>query len=158
MQPTDILQPLRETVAFVQGAAQSSLVKIHEEYNGSPVIVNMDPNEMKQVFINIINNALQAMPQGGDLRIRLHAFGEREAMIEFADTGVGISPENLQKIFEPFFSTKEDRDGTGLGLSISYRIVQHHGGRIDVESEPGKGTIFRIILPLCQKNVPMQRN
>lgn len=151
MQPTDILQPLRETVAFVQGAAQSSLVKIHEEYNGSPVIVNMDPNEMKQVFINIINNALQAMPQGGDLRIRLHPVRGREAMIEFADTGVGISPENLQKIFEPFFSTKEDRDGTGLGLSISYRIVQHHGGRIDVESEPGKGTIFRIILPLYQK-------
>lgn len=151
MQPTDILQPLRETVAFVQGAAQSSLVKIHEEYNGSPVIVNMDPNEMKQVFINIINNALQAMPEGGDLRIRLHPVGDREAMIEFADTGVGISPENLQKIFEPFFSTKEDRDGTGLGLSISYRIVQHHGGRIDVESEPGIGTIFRIILPLYQK-------
>jgi signal transduction histidine kinase len=78
-------------------------------------------------------------------------------MIEFADTGVGISPENLQKIFEPFFSTKEDRDGTGLGLSISYRIIQHHGGRIDVESGPGKGTIFRIFLPLHQKTLPMQR-
>ena len=158
MHPTDILQPLRETVAFVQGAAQSSMVKIHEEYNGSPVIVNMDSNEMKQVFINIINNALQAMPLGGDLWIRLHPVGEYEAMIEFADTGVGISPENLQKIFEPFFSTKEDRDGTGLGLSISYRIVQHHGGRIDAESEPGKGTIFRIVLPLYQKTVPMQRS
>jgi signal transduction histidine kinase len=157
MRPTDILPPLRETVAFVQGAAQSSQVKIHEEYNGSPVIINMDPNEMKQVFINIINNALQAMPQGGDLRIHLHPAGEHEAVIEFADTGVGISPENLQKVFEPFFSTKEDRDGTGLGLSISYRIVQHHGGRIDVESEPGKGTIFRIVLPLYHKTVPMQR-
>ena len=158
MHPTDILQPLRETVAFVQGAAQSSMVKIHEEYNGSPVIVNMDPNEMKQVFINIINNALQAMPQGGDLWIRLHPVGEYEAMIEFADTGVGISPENLQKIFEPFFSTKEDRDGTGLGLSISYRIIQHHGGRIDAESEPGKGTIFRIVLPLSQKTATMRRS
>jgi signal transduction histidine kinase len=157
MQPTDILQPLRETLAFVQGAAQSSLVNIREEYNGSPIIVNMDPNEMKQVFINIINNALQAMPQGGDLRIRLNPVEEHEAMIEFSDTGVGISPENLQKIFEPFFSTKEDRDGTGLGLSISYRIIQHHGGRIDVESEPGKGTIFRIFLPLYQETVPMQR-
>jgi signal transduction histidine kinase len=157
MRPADILQPLRETIAFVQGAAKSSLVNIREEYNGSPVIVNMDPNEMKQVFINIINNALQAMPQGGDLRIRLNPVGEHEAMIEFADTGVGISPENLQKIFEPFFSTKEDRDGTGLGLSISYRIIQHHGGRIDVESGPGKGTIFRIFLPLHQKTVPMQR-
>jgi signal transduction histidine kinase len=157
MRPADILQPLRETIAFVQGAAKSSLVNIREEYNGSPVIVNMDPNEMKQVFINIINNALQAMPQGGDLRIRLNPVEEHEAMIEFADTGVGISPENLQKIFEPFFSTKEDRDGTGLGLSISYRIIQHHGGRIDVESGPGKGTIFRIFLPLHQKTVPMQR-
>jgi signal transduction histidine kinase len=157
MRPADILQPLRETIAFVQGAAKSSLVNIREEYNGSPVIVNMDPNEMKQVFINIINNALQAMPQGGDLRIRLNPVGEHEAMIEFADTGVGISPENLQKIFEPFFSTKEDRDGTGLGLSISYRIIQHHGGRIDVGSGPGKGTIFRIFLPLHQKTVPMQR-
>jgi signal transduction histidine kinase len=158
MHPTDILQPLRETVAFVQGAAQSSLVKIHEEYNGSPVIVNMDPNEMKQVFINIINNAFQAMPQGGDLWIRVHPVGGYEAMIEFADTGVGISPENLQKIFEPFFSTKEDRDGTGLGLSISYRIVQRYGGRIDAESESGKGTIFRIVLPLYKKTVPMQRS
>lgn len=157
MQPTDILGPLRETVAFVQGAAQSSMVKINEEYNGSPVIVNMDPNEMKQVFINIINNALQAMPRGGDLRIRVHPVGGHEATIEFADTGVGISPENLQKIFEPFFSTKEDRDGTGLGLPISYRIVQHHGGRIDVESEPGKGTVFRIVLPLFQKPVPIKR-
>jgi signal transduction histidine kinase len=157
MRPTDILLPLRETVAFVQGAAQSSLVKIHEEYGGSPVIINMDPNEMKQVFINMINNALQSMPQGGDLRIRLRPVGEHEAVIEFADTGAGISPENLQKIFEPFFSTKEDQDGTGLGLSISYRIVQHHGGRIDVESEPGKGTIFRIILPLNQKAVPIER-
>lgn len=157
MRPADILQPLRETIAFVQGAAKSSLVNIREEYNGSPVIVNMDPNEMKQVFINIINNALQAMPQGGYLRVRLNPVGEHEAMIEFADTGVGISPENLQKIFEPFFSTKEDRDGTGLGLSISYRIIQHHGGRIDVESGPGKGTIFRIFLPLHQKTLPMQR-
>jgi len=157
LHPADIRQPLRETVAFVQGTAQSSLVNIHEEYNGSPAIVNMDPNEMKQVFINIINNAIQAMPQGGDLRICLQPVGEHEAMIEFADTGAGISPENLQKIYEPFFSTKEDRDGTGLGLSISYRIIQHHGGRIDAESEPGKGTIFRIVLPLYQRTVSIER-
>jgi signal transduction histidine kinase len=87
----------------------------------------------------------------------VHRVRGHEATVEFADTGVGISPENLQKIFEPFFSTKEDRDGTGLGLPISYRIVQHHGGRIDVESEPGKGTVFRIVLPLFQKPVPMKR-
>jgi signal transduction histidine kinase len=78
-------------------------------------------------------------------------------MIEFADTGIGISPENLQKIFEPFFSTKQDRDGTGLGLPISYRIIRRHGGRIDVESGSGTGTIFRVFLPLHRETVPMRR-
>ncbi len=156
MKPTDIQQPLRETLAFVQGAARSSMVNIREDFNCSPVIVNMDPNEMKQVFINIINNALQAMPRGGELRIRVSTVGDDEALIEFSDTGIGISSENLQKIFEPFFSTKEDRGGTGLGLSISYRIIQNHGGRIDVESEQGKGTVFRIFLPLSQATMPMR--
>jgi signal transduction histidine kinase len=155
LQPTDILLPLRETAAFVRGAAESSSVKIHEEYNGSPVMVNIDTNEMKQVFINIINNAFQAMPRGGKLRIRLTEASDHEALIEFADTGVGISPENMKKIFEPFFSTKENGDGTGLGLSISYRIVQNHGGRIEVESEIGTGTVFKVFLPLYKKPVLM---
>lgn len=158
MQPSDLVLPLRETAAFVQGAAEASSVKIHEEYNGSPIIVNMDANEMKQVFINIINNALQAMPRGGDLRIRLGTIGDHEALIEFSDTGVGISQDNINKIFEPFFSTKESGDGTGLGLSISYRIVQNHGGRIEAESAPGRGTEFRVFLPLYKKTILMQKS
>jgi two-component system NtrC family sensor kinase len=157
MQPSDIVLPLRETVAFVQGAAASSLVKIHEEYGEPPVMVSIDANEMKQVFINIINNALQAMPRGGDLRIRLATVSHDEAVIEFADTGVGILPGNRKKIFEPFFSTKENGDGTGLGLSISYRIIQNHGGRIEVESEVGKGTVFKVFLPLYNSPVLMSR-
>ena len=157
MRPSDIVLPLKETAAFVQGAAESSSVKIHEEYSDSPVLVSIDANEMKQVFINIINNALQAMPRGGDLRIRLATAGHHEALIEFADTGVGILPENLKKIFEPFFSTKENGDGTGLGLSISYRIVQNHGGRIEVESEVGMGTVFKVFLPLHKRPVLMPR-
>ncbi len=152
MRPSDVVLPLRETAAFVQGAAESSSVRIHEEYDGSPVIVTMDTNEMKQVFINIINNAFQAMPHGGDLHIRLTA-GDEEVVIEFADTGTGISPENLKKIFEPFFSTKNDGDGTGLGLSISYRIVKNHGGRIEVESDSSRGTVFKVVLPLYRKPV-----
>lgn len=151
MKPTDIIMPLRDTVAFVQGAAESSLVRIHEEYDSKPVVVNMDANEMKQVFINIINNAIQAMPHGGDLRIRVNADMQAgQAEIEFRDTGVGIPKENIGKIFEPFFSTKGEGDGTGLGLSISYRIVQNHKGRIEVESEADKGSLFRILLPLHQ--------
>ncbi len=153
MQSTDVLLPLRETAAFVQGAAEASGVKIHEEYDDSPVVANIDANEMKQVFINIMNNALQAMPRGGELRIRLVTTDDREVAIEFADTGVGIIPENKKRIFDPFFSTKELGDGTGLGLSISYRIIQNHGGRIEVESEVGKGTTFRVFLPICKNAV-----
>ena len=157
MQPSDIALPLKETAAFVRGAAESSSVRIHEEYSNSPVLVSIDANEMKQVFINIINNALQAMPQGGDLRIRLTTDGGQEAVIEFADTGAGILPGNMKKIFEPFFSTKENGDGTGLGLSISYRIIQNHGGRIEVESEVGIGSVFKVFLPLYTRPVLMPR-
>jgi signal transduction histidine kinase len=157
MQPSDIALPLKETAAFVQGAAESSSVRIHAEYSDSPVLVSIDANEMKQVFINIINNALQAMPEGGDLRIRLITDGGQQAVIEFADTGAGILPGNMKKIFEPFFSTKENGDGTGLGLSISYRIVQNHGGRIEVESEVGMGSVFKVFLPLYRRPVLMPR-
>jgi signal transduction histidine kinase len=155
MQPADIQVPLKETSAFVRGAAQVSAVSIEEEYQAGPIIVNMDTNEMKQVFINIINNAVQAMPDGGGLRIRT-ATGNGEAVISFSDTGIGISPENMKKIFEPFFSTKESGDGTGLGLSISYRIVQNHGGRIEVQSHPGQGTVFTVFLPMQDRGVQDQ--
>jgi two-component system NtrC family sensor kinase len=143
MQPEDISVPLRETVALVQGNADASAVVIREEYLPDPVPVNMDHNAIKQVFINIVNNALQAMPRGGELSIRLDASRENDVMVEFSDTGIGITTENMNKIFEPFFSTKDNGDGTGLGLSISYRIIQHHGGRIEAEvwsaKEPRSG-------------------
>ncbi len=143
----DIGLPLRETIALIQGAAEARAVRITESYPPAPVVVNMDHNEMKQVFINIVNNALQAMPQGGHLHVRLDDDRGDEAAVEIADTGVGIPMENLDKIFEPFFSTKHDGDGTGLGLSISYRIVKNHGGAIEVRNNPGGGTLFRIVLP-----------
>jgi signal transduction histidine kinase len=147
MQPADIALPLRETVALVQGMAVKCSVVIHEDYPPVPVLVSMDHNEMKQVFINIVNNAFQAMPQGGDLRIRLAGAGDHQIVVEFADTGSGIASEHLNKIFEPFFSTKDNGDGTGLGLSISYRIVRNHGGRIEAESTVGGGSVFRVLLP-----------
>lgn len=146
-QPGDLGLPLRETVALVQGAAEARSVRITESYPPAPVIVNMDHNEMKQVFINIVNNALQAMPQGGHLSIRLDGDQEDGAAVEISDTGVGIPSEHLDKIFEPFFSTKQNGDGTGLGLSISYRIVKNHGGVIEARSRPAGGTLFRVVLP-----------
>jgi two-component system NtrC family sensor kinase len=147
MEPADISLPLRETVALIQGIAEASSVVIHEDYPSDPVLVNMAHNEMKQVFINITNNALQAMPQGGALRIKVEALRDGEVVVAVSDSGAGIAPEHMDRIFEPFFSTKENGDGTGLGLSISYRIVQNHGGRIEAESIGVNGTTFRVFLP-----------
>ena len=158
MQPGDLLQPLRETVSLLRGAAAGSAVRIIEEYPEFPVIVSMDHDEIKQVFINLMNNALHAMPMGGELRIRVDAGRENERGVEFSDTGHGIPGEHLGKIFEPFFSTKGNRDGTGLGLSISDRIIQNHGGRIEVESEVGRGSLFRVVLPIPRYSTVKELN
>jgi two-component system NtrC family sensor kinase len=147
MQPGDLALPLRETVALVQGLATKAAITIEEHYPSEPVIVTMDHNEIKQVFLNIVHNALHAMPRGGVLTLRLQNTGENEITVEFSDTGVGIAPEHRDRVFEPFFSTKNNGDGTGLGLSISYRIIQNHGGRIDIDSAIGRGTTFTVRLP-----------
>ncbi len=153
MQPGDVLKPLRESVALLQGAADRSSVRIIEEYPDAPVVVRMDHNEMKQVFINIVNNALHAMARGGTLRISLAPARGREIAIVFEDSGHGIPEEHLGKIFEPFFSTKNEGDGTGLGLSISERIIQGHGGRIEVVSAVGRGSTFRVSLPSAEPSL-----
>ncbi len=153
MGPGDISLPLKETVALVQGIADASSVEIQEDYPAEPALVNMDHNEMKQVFINIANNALQAMPRGGRLRIKAEVTRENEVVVAFADSGTGIPPEHMDKIFEPFFSTKGNGNGTGLGLSISYRIVQNHGGKIEAESILHQGTTFRVVLPRYWKHL-----
>jgi len=118
----------------------------------------MDHNEIKQVFINIMNNALDAMPEGGELTVRIDPERDGEGAVEFSDTGYGIPREHLKKNFDPFFSTKGSGHGTGLGFSISYRIVQNHGGRIEVESEVGRGSRFRIILSTPERSAVKERN
>jgi two-component system NtrC family sensor kinase len=151
MQAGDLVLPLKETVALLQGVAERSSVRMLVEYPAGPVVVNMDQNELKQVFINIMNNALHAMPGGGDLRVRLAA-SEQDASISFEDTGPGIAADHLRKVFEPFFTTKNNGDGTGLGLSISYRIIQNHGGTIRVSSEQGRGAMFTVLLPFAEQH------
>jgi len=152
MQSGDLVQPVRETVALLHGVAERGAVRIIEEYPPAPVAVSMDQNELKQVFINIMNNALHAMPGGGNLTVRVAVAPAGEAVVEIADTGPGITAEHRGRVFEPFFTTKSSGDGTGLGLSISYRIIQNHRGRIELESEPGSGALFRVFLPLCEQN------
>jgi len=109
-----------------------------------------DPDQLEQVFMNLIMNALQAMPTGGTLGLRTY-MENRELKIAVQDTGCGIPPENLSKIFTPFFSTKKEVKGVGLGLSVVYGIIQGLKGRIEVESKVGEGTTFTVCLPITQE-------
>ena len=136
---------LREVVVLSSSQARMSRVKISEEYGDVPATIG-DVDQLKQVFLNIITNAVHAMPDGGTLTIKTLMQGEY-ILMRITDTGQGIPSDVRSRIFEPFFSTKKEK-GTGLGLSISYRIIQDHGGRIDVESEEGKGATFVIRLPV----------
>ena len=120
-----------------------------------------DSQQIEQVLINMIHNAIQAMPDGGGLRIALKTVdqadtGQAEAWVEIEDTGSGISPENLKRIFDPFFTTKPEGQGTGLGLSVSYGIIANHQGRIEVDSEVGRGTKFTIILPVVKTTYALE--
>jgi signal transduction histidine kinase len=106
-----------------------------------------DLGKLQQVFVNIINNAFAAVDDGGRIDIIVRNIDANEVAIQFKDTGCGIPQEDLNRIFEPFFSTRAGKGGTGLGLSITFNLVQEVGGRIKVESEVGKGTEFTVILP-----------
>ena len=107
------------------------------------------PSQLNQVFMNLLVNAAHAIDQRGTITLRTGQEGE-QVWVEVEDTGKGIAPEHLKRIFEPFFTTKPVGKGTGLGLSLSYGIVQKHGGRIEVDSVAGKGTRFRVWLPVRQ--------
>jgi PAS domain S-box-containing protein len=112
--------------------------------------VNLDPKRIRQVLINLILNSMQAMTKGGVLTIKAWEGIENDVKVFYfmvQDTGHGISKQDLDKIFDPFFTTKDVGRGSGLGLSISYSVIERHGGRIEVESAPGKGSKFTVILP-----------
>lgn len=150
--PTDIRGVVDDALALVRSQARLSGVEIEIDCGDALPLVSVDPDEMKQVFVNIINNAFFSMPSGGRLSIKCSRkekiAGGGELLISFEDTGAGIPETHLDRIFDPFFPSRVDGAGSGLGLSTSYMIVQNYGGRIDVESILGKGSIFRVVLPL----------
>ncbi len=114
--------------------------------------VQADPAQLQQVVMNLVINAADAMPSGGRVRLTTHVRPDgRAAILEVSDVGVGIAPENLPRIFDPFFTTKDEGKGVGLGLAVAYGIVQAHRGEIDVSSVPGKGSTFRVTLPLAAR-------
>lgn len=149
--PEDLrLQPVRVAALFediqpvLASEAQKNNVTVEVECHGSAPPVNGDAAMLRQALLNLAINACQAMPNGGALRlVCAEARGRVEVRVE--DTGVGIQPEHLGKIFDLYFTTKDH--GTGIGLSMVYRIVQLHDGEIEVESTPGRGTTFRVLLP-----------
>ena len=109
------------------------------------------PQQLNQVFMNLLVNAAQAIKNQGEIFVITYQMGNN-VVVEISDTGVGIPKETLKRIFEPFFTTKEVGKGTGLGLSVVYGIIQKHKGRIEVESEVNKGSTFRVILPIKQSS------
>lgn len=147
----DVNRTINEGLLFLENQAAFLNIRIIKELDPALPKVYGNSGQLKQVFMNIILNAVDAMQGEGLLHIKTYTQnGGKEVVISFTDTGVGIPQEILPRIFDPFFTTKEVGKGTGLGLSVSYGIVREHGGRIEVESEVGKGSTFRVILPALE--------
>ena len=143
----DINDVIRNTLVLIRYYAEKSNVVINEEYHQVPKVA-VDINQMKQVFINMIKNAMEAMPHGGQVRIKTRwLLKEQQVEIVLEDSGCGILPEHLSKIFDPFFTTKGDTVGTGVGLAVSAGIIKRHGGDVKVESVVGQGSRFYLRLP-----------
>ncbi len=157
--PTDVNKLIADTLALVERQALFHNVRVERRLADDMPPVTVDPAQIQQVLMNLIINAVEAMDGEGTLTVstRSRAGG---SMVEVAvsDTGHGISPENLDRIFVPFFTTKAESHGVGLGLAISYRIVRDHGGTITVESEVGKGTTFTVRLPVGERADPDGRD
>jgi len=150
LQPTTVNEVIGETLALLEQEISDRDILVERELaEGLPRIL-LDRAQLKQAFYNIIKNALQAMRSGGILRIRTEA-DDTHVAISFIDSGHGIAPEQIGRLFEPYFTTKEN--GTGLGLMIVQRIVREHGGAIEVESDKDRGTTFRIKLPIHEKRM-----
>jgi two-component system NtrC family sensor kinase len=146
--PTDVNRVLHQTLNLIRQHIEKSGVVITEDYAPDVGLLTLDSGQIKQVFLNLITNAAQAMPKGGTLSLRTFRLGD-EVAISVSDTGQGIPPEIQDRIFEPFFTTKAAGEGTGLGLAVSFGIVQEHGGRISVESRVGQGSTFTVWLPIA---------
>jgi signal transduction histidine kinase len=142
----DVNETLREVLILTRQPALKNGVQTELAAGPVPLLPG-DREQLKQAFLNLVLNALQAMPDGGTLTIGTET-ADGQLRIRFADTGQGIPQENLERIFNPFFTTRQE--GTGLGLAITHRIVQGHGGRIEVQSRLGEGTTFMVVLPLAE--------
>lgn len=144
--PVALAPVLDNTVAFLTEKLERRGIRVEREYADVPSVLG-DPERLQQLFLNLFLNAADAMPDGGLLRLGLGVDGEGDVVVRVADSGTGIPAEERERIFDPFVTSKPAGEGSGLGLAVAQGIVTDHGGAIDVESPPGEGTEFRILLP-----------
>jgi len=150
-EPHSLENILTQTLMVLEPELSKRKVEVNKECEPNLPTVLVDRDQISQAFLNLLLNSLESIDGGGKIQVRLKKGGvPSSVIINIADTGRGIPPEDLEKVFEPFFSTK--RQGTGLGLAIVHQIIESHGGDIIVESEEGMGTTFQITLPGAEPN------
>ncbi|HMS41354.1 MAG TPA: ATP-binding protein, partial [Pyrinomonadaceae bacterium] len=146
----DINKLLDDTLQLLEPQMRTSNIEVIKNYAETPPRINGNAGKLQQVFTNLIINARDSIIGGGTITLSTDSDGD-EVSVKVADTGSGIDPENLSKIYDPFFTTKGVGSGTGLGLAVSYGIVQEHAGNIEVQSEPNVGTTFNLRFSAAQK-------
>jgi signal transduction histidine kinase len=146
VEPTSVNELIQSTLTLLEQQPLHHRVEIHRQLDAKLPMVSLDPDQIRQVFLNVVINGVQAMPEGGTLSVRSFCDPDQKSVaVEISDTGEGVEEECLDRVFDPFFTTKSQ--GTGLGLSISYQLVDLHGGRIRMEKNPEKGVTVRIDFP-----------
>ncbi|HEU4510055.1 MAG TPA: ATP-binding protein [Pyrinomonadaceae bacterium] len=152
----DVARVMDDTLQLLEPQLRRSQIEIVRRYDDDAPEVFANAGKLQQVFTNLILNARDAIPDGGKIIVSTGTAEDGSLVAEISDTGIGIAPENVAKIYDPFYTTKGVGQGTGLGLAVSYGIIQEHTGRISVDSEPGQGTTFRITLPSARVRARLQ--
>ncbi len=147
-QSIDLVDVIKRTSDLLHSLAEKANVQLVTTISKEPVRIDGDSAQIQQVVTNLVTNAIAAMPDGGTATISLDRASDQHVQLKISDSGVGIDPEDVDRVFEPFYTTKDVGHGTGLGLSIAYGIIREHGGDIKVESQPGRGSTFIITFPL----------
>lgn len=148
VEEVNVRQIIDEVLLFVNSQLNRDGIHVVCEFDDNTLVVSGSKAHLEQVLLNLVLNARDAMPEGGTITIGAYTVSNSQVLITIADTGIGISEEHLSRVFEPFFTTKSGGKGTGLGLSITKTIIEQHHGTIEIASEYGKGTTFKILLPL----------
>ncbi|HEY0730182.1 MAG TPA: ATP-binding protein [Pyrinomonadaceae bacterium] len=152
----NVARVLDDTLQLLEPQMRRSQIEIVRSYDDDAPLAYANAGKLQQVFTNLLLNARDAIPDGGRIVVSTSAADDGSIVAEISDTGIGIAPENVAKIYDPFYTTKGVGQGTGLGLAVTYGIVQEHAGHISVDSKPGDGTTFRITLPAARARARLQ--